>query len=380
MTLLTQLTDRAAVQEAIDEFVALGRTAFLTRYGFGKSRDYLVRDPRTGMDCDSKAIAGVAFGKQYPDEGPLSPDRFSGGEATVVPVLTALGYSIIRIGEDWTEDEVVATVVDYFEMLRAESLGLAYNKSAHNAALRKQLRGRSKSSVELKHQNISAVLAALGLPYIQGYKPRGNTQLLLRKSVQAYVLKQHVIVGSIIDAMEEVKQPREKAFLAALVDPPSPKAFAESALPVFRQRLPRKLDYAARDEANRKLGRAGEQWAIGFEQQRLTELGHPELFQGLDWVADTQGDGAGYDILSFEHDGQSRFIEVKTTNSGIASPFLVSHNELEFSREAGNQFYLYRVFQFRNEPRLFTLRGDLSQHVYLKPTDYRASFLQALGS
>ncbi|MGS7532202.1 hypothetical protein ACVMKR_26545, partial [Escherichia coli] len=49
----------------------------------------------------------------------------------------------------------------------------------------------------------------------------------------------------------------------------------------------------ARDEANRKLGRAGEQWVIGYEQQRLTELGHPELFQRLDWVSDTQGDGAG---------------------------------------------------------------------------------------
>nr|WP_256595980.1 DUF3883 domain-containing protein [Pseudomonas sp. RW407] len=108
--------------------------------------------------------------------------------------------------------------------------------------------------------------------------------------------------------------------------------------------------------------------------------GPSRAISNLEWVADSQGDGAGYDILSFERDGQSRFIEVKTTNSGIASPFLVSHNELEFSKEAGNQFYLYRVFRFRNEPRLFTLRGDLSQHVYLKPTDYRASFLQALGS
>ncbi|MCV5934814.1 DUF3883 domain-containing protein, partial [Escherichia coli] len=70
----------------------------------------------------------------------------------------------------------------------------------------------------------------------------------------------------------------------------------------LRQRLPRKFDYAARDEANRKLGRAGEQWVIGYEQQRLTELGHPELFQRLDWVSDTQGDGAGFDILSFEED------------------------------------------------------------------------------
>ncbi|MFS3261930.1 protein NO VEIN domain-containing protein [Escherichia coli] len=47
---------------------------------------------------------------------------------------------------------------------------------------------------------------------------------------------------------------------------------------------------------------------------------------------------------------------------------MVSHNELEFSKEAGDQFHLYRVFQFRDGPRLFTLPGDLSQHVHLKPT------------
>jgi len=373
MSQLSQLRSPAAVQAAIDEFVQLGRTKFLERYGFGKSRDFLVRDPKTGTDCDSKAIAGVAYGKQFPDQGPLTADSFSGGESTVVPALTKLGFTIIRIGEDWSEAEVEATVRDYFEMLRAEAAGVAYNKSEHNHALRRLLNGRSKSSVELKHQNISAVLDALGLPYINGYKPRGNSQLLLRKSVQAYVLKHQQAVGAIVDALEEVKLPSEKTYLAALVEAPKREAFVPSPAKV-RERMPRKFDFAARDEANRKLGRAGEQWVIEFEQQRLSAAGHPELFQRLDWVSDTQGDGAGFDILSFEDEAQHRFIEVKTTNGGVGSSFLVSHNELEFSKEAGEQFYLYRVFQFRQGPRLFTLTGDLAQHLHLKPTDYRASF------
>lgn len=105
----------------------------------------------------------------------------------------------------------------------------------------------------------------------------------------------------------------------------------------------------------------------------------PRAFQRLDWVSDTRGDGAGFDILSFEEDAHERFIEVKTTNGGVGSSFLVSHNELEFSKEAGDQFHLYRVFQFRDGPRLFTLPGDLSQHVHLKPTDYRASFRSLVG-
>lgn len=378
MSQLSQLRSPAAVQAAIDEFVRLGRTQFLARYGYSKSRDFLVRDPKTGTDCDSKAIAGVAFGKQFPEQGPLTVDSFSGGEATVVPALTNLGFRIIRIGQDWSQAEVDATVQDYFDMLRAEAAGEPYNKSEHNQALRRLLNGRSKSSVELKHQNISAVLDAIGLPYINGYKPRGNSQLLLRKSVQAYVLKHHQAVGNIVDALEELKLPGEKTYHAALVEPPQREAFVPSSAHV-RQRLPRKLDYAARDEANRKLGRAGEQWVIGYEQHRLTERGHPELFQRLDWVSDTQGDGAGFDILSFEDDARERFIEVKTTNGGAGASFLVSHNELMFSQEVEEQFHLYRVFQFRDGPRLFTFSGDLSLHVHLTPTDYRASFRSVVG-
>jgi hypothetical protein len=97
-----------------------------------------------------------------------------------VPALKRPWFTIIRIGEDWSEAEVAAPVTDCFEMLRAEAAGLPFNKSEHNQVLRQQLNGRSKSSVELKHQNISAVLDALGLPYINGYKPRVNSQLLLR--------------------------------------------------------------------------------------------------------------------------------------------------------------------------------------------------------
>lgn len=52
---------------------------------------------------------------------------------------------------------------------------------------------------------------------------------------------------------------------------------------------------------------------------------------------------------------------------------------MEFSKEACEQFYHYRVFQFRGGPRLFMLSGDLSQHVHLKATDYRASFRGITG-
>jgi hypothetical protein len=139
-------------------------------------------------------------------------------------------------------------------------------------------------------------------------------------------------------------------------------------------RLPRKVDFAARDELNRKLGRTGEQWVLGFEQQRLQDAGLPELFQKVDWVSDRLGDGAGYDILSYDTNDRPRYIEVKTTNGTHTSAFIISRNELEFSQETGDAFHLYRVFQFRASPLLYMLHGDVSKQLHLEPIDYRASF------
>lgn len=371
---LSHLRSPLAVQTALDEFVRLGRSAFLERYGFGKSRDFLVRDPRSGELCDSKAIVGAAYAYQFPGKGPLRPTDFSGGEATVVQKLQSLGFQVIRIGEDWSAEEVDLTVVSYFEMLRLDAGRANYNKSEFNAALRLKLRGRSKASVELKHQNISAVLHSMDLPFIPGYKPRGNVQLLLRKAVQKFVLEHSNAVRKIVDMLEDISTPAEETFKAVIVAPPTTEVVAKVEVIGPRVRLPRKIDFAARDEANRRLGRAGEHWVINFEHRRLADAGQPELFQRLDWVSDRLGDGAGYDILSYDAADRARYIEVKTTNGTYTSSFIISRNELEFSQEAGDAFFLYRLFQFRQKPTLYMLQGDVSKQLHLEPIDYRASF------
>jgi hypothetical protein len=145
-----------------------------------------------------------------------------------------------------------------------------------------------------------------------------------------------------------------------------------------RLRLPRKLDFAQRDENNRRLGYAGEEWTVGFEGHRLDTSGLRELVTQIDWVSARLGDGAGYDIKSFDSATRPRFIEVKTTNGGALTPFNVSRNEVEFSREAGDEFYLYRVFDFSVAPRLFILRGNLVETVALEPVDYRARLTAAV--
>jgi hypothetical protein len=88
---------------------------------------------------------------------------------------------------DWTEDEVETIVKDYFQMLQLELNKEKFNKTFHRSLLLPQLDNRSEGSIEFKHQNISAVLAEIGVPFIRGYKPRYNYQQLLADEVSKFI-------------------------------------------------------------------------------------------------------------------------------------------------------------------------------------------------
>lgn len=370
------IRDPAAVRAAMDEYDRLGRSYFLEKYGYAKAREYMLRDPATGRLYDSKAIVGAAYCYAFAGRAPLAPSDFSGGEATVEHLLHALGFEVVRIGNDWTRAEVEVTVRDYFAMLHQEALGTEFSKAEHNQQLRQALSTRSRGSIEMKHQNISAVLDHLGLPFIRGYKPRGNFQALLREVVLEHLQKDQSVMQGIVDALQEQVTPGNRTYKGVLIDTPKPEA---TPAPQKRLRLPRKLDYAARDERNRNLGFNGESWVVGFEENRLRSEDRPDLTDRIDWVSQRCGDGTGYDILSFEANETARFIEVKTTNGGSLTPFFVSQNELEFSEEMEDAFSLYRVFEFAKSPRLFIVRGALHNSLQLEAIDYRARLKAAVG-
>ena len=111
-----------------------------------------------------------------------------------------------------------------------------------------------------------------------------------------------------------------------------------------------------------------------FERRRLGQRGREHLANRVEHTAQVRGDGAGYDVLSFEEDGRERYIEVKTTAYAKETPFFISEGELSFANAHQQQFRIYRVFDFRAAPRLFELRGRPDNHCRLDPTTYRASF------
>ena len=250
-----------------------------------------------------------------------------------------------------------------------------FNKAAHNRALRHHLDDRSRSAVERKHQNVSAVLIELGVPYIDGYKPLGNVQRLLREVVQEHLPEFEALVA------RDVEEPQRPVpigdLLDILVDPP------ESTAREIRQLRPEyvvpgrtagTVDYLRREARNRSLGGAGEALVMDYERLRLERAGKDHLARNIEQVSKTMGDRAGYDIRSYHADGRDRFIEVKTTRYGRYTPFYISDGEVRFSKAHADSYHLYRVFGFRKSPQLFTLPGEVGQHVRLQATTYRAQF------
>jgi len=275
---------------------------------------------------------------------------------------------------DWSPEEVEAIVADYLQMLTMELAGQNFSKTEHRRRLQSNLKGRSDGSIEFKHGNISAAMIDLGFPYIRGYKPRANYQALL-----AIVAEQQVRGETTLDqvALAAVQQPAvapvQTDFSRVKSDAPLKQHRAKEfeSAQIFRAV---KRDYLERESRNRSLGLAGEEFVTQFEHWRLIELGQRRLAEKVQHVSQTKGDGLGYDVLSFDSDGKERFIEVKTTTFGRDTPFFVSRGELALSHGAKDQFHLYRLFEFRNAPRLFDLAGSLEQHCLLDPLTYRASF------
>ena len=277
-------------------------------------------------------------------------------------------------GEDWSRLEVEACVADYLQMLTLELNGQRFTKTSRIQNLMLRLDGRSKSSVEYKFRNISMVMEELGWPAVTGYKSLENYQLLLLEVVELQLLSNVALQEAVQAAVERPATAVPMEDLSAIWVP-SPKVAGrvrEAPANYTPRFSPAKRDYLAREARNRSLGRAGEEFVMELEVRRLHMAGKKTLSERVEHVAATQGDGLGYDVLSFEENGRERLIEVKTTSFGELTPFFVSRNELARSEADAERFRLYRVFDFRERPRLFNLPGAITLHCTLDPVSYLA--------
>ncbi len=273
-----------------------------------------------------------------------------------------------KAGTTWSFDEIDTIFADYLAMLQIELEGGSYNKAERNLKLQGEI-GRSKGSIEYKHQNISAVMERLGLPFILGYKPARNYQAMLFDTI-ARQLDRGEIANRLANEIKDVEVPTKGLdfFEAPILQP------EQEPLDRTVRRVIRHFDPAKRDSMARKLGKAGERFLYHAEQNRLSSLGRDDLAGKVRWVSIEDGDGAGYDILSYSATGEKRLLEVKTTNGPVTTPFWISRNELKVADENRDVYRLARLYQFSRFPEAFKLRPPLSNHVHLNATEYIASF------
>ena len=274
----------------------------------------------------------------------------------------------------WSDVENDAIVADYFQMLGQESAGQVLNKRGRNRQLQ-QIIGRSHASIEQKHRNISAILLALGEDWIEGYKPASHFQASLIDAVLRWLRA---------NAEWFERPPRHSSLTSHIV---TEKAELWIGPPPTRQNAPppidlpqtlalsRHLNVAERDALNRTLGRAGEERALAHERATLLHAGRHDLAERVRWVSDEEGDGAGFDIASFEPDGRTRLIEVKTTNGWDRTPFHISRNELAVADARRDEWCLLRLWNFSRAPKAFELRPPLEAYIELTPTSFQADLI-----
>ena len=269
-------------------------------------------------------------------------------------------------GTVWNDREIEIIVADYLDMLQLELGGKKFNKAGRNRVLQDRL-GRAKGSIEYKHRNISAVLEMLGMPFIEGYKPAVNYQTRLFKIIEEQL---DGLVVRLSDRPDDFDVPPAGI---EFHDPPQRRETLKEVSTEIRLILDR-ADPAARDARARKLGEAGERCLFQSEQNRLSSIGRDDLAGMVRWVSKEDGDGAGYDILSFSARGEQRWLEVKTTNGPATTPFWITRNELRVSEENPACFRLVRLYDLSRAPAAFQLKPPLLDHVFLSATQYKASF------
>lgn len=277
-----------------------------------------------------------------------------------------------RSGKPWSNEEVDLTVRDYFEMLIKWLDGRKFNKTDHRLALQPRLQGRTEASIEYKHQNISAALFDLELPYLPGYRPARNYQQLLRAKVLELLDGDPSLRARLVGAATTVQPPNlaEIDINSVFVAPPKPNRRISSNVR-NQQRTGPPIDFGILDAQNRALGAQGEQYVLDLEKKRLLTANREDLASSVEMVSQTRGPDAGYDIRSFEKDGTEIHIEVKTTNGSNNTPFLITLNEVRASEALCESYRVYRVFDFSQEPKIYVLCGSVRQSCSLEPQLFR---------
>ncbi len=127
-------------------------------------------------------------------------------------------------------------------------------------------------------------------------------------------------------------------------------------------------DHDSKLKRNKRIGDLGEQIVLQYEKEHcLAHLAHKVIHSSK-----SEGDGLGYDILSFEVNGSEKFIEVKATTGDLGRSFFLTGAEVARSKKEGNKYFLYRLYNLDEKNMTadyFIVQGDLTEYCR-NPTEF----------
>jgi hypothetical protein len=388
----------------------LGRERFLAKYGFGKAREYFVF--HEGRHYDSKAIAGVAYGYEHPNEGPLSADSFSGGENTVRKALQQLGFTVVkRVPE---HRELGALVLVENEV----TVGGEYDFWADDTGARyqfpNQYRNRVRPGVPFvyyrgvrradgrrgaaeyfgtgvigevwpdpeqpsdtppRHRRWFCAIEEyrpfrVPLPAKRSGKPYENIKTAMGwrtgvREIPVVVFNELLeAAGAATKGQQWPRTPVEDATIteteAADVLVRRPRSASRAGLGLRRP--------------SRELKQIGD-WAEELVYRWLFEKLEPAERDTLDWVAQ-RGETPGWDISYRATSGAHIHVEVKATKLGRFSGIDVTGNEWQAATSAGETYVLALVTKAMSSEPSVALVWNPAKHVAdnalgIEPTGYR---------
>lgn len=109
-----------------------------------------------------------------------------------------------------------------------------------------------------------------------------------------------------------------------------------------------------------KVGKLGEEFVFNYEKQILLMAGMAELADKIVWHRNEKSDRTpGWDITSFDEQGNAKYIEVKATIGESISSVIITNNEAEKMQQlkVSNDYFIYLVTNILRNPKIEVLRN-----------------------
>lgn len=161
-----------------------------------------------------------------------------------------------------------------------------------------------------------------------------------------------------------------KDFTGTYVDASSSRIVRKSNV---SKSSPRHINFEELNKKKKTVGTFGELLIVNDEIEKLNIIG---IDKEVEHVAITQGDGLGYDIVSYDEKGEKMYIEVKTTSTDRIDNFYLSPKEIEM---ANNENYrIYRVYNLDMKTGEYDVmifdNYDIQKLFKYVPVSYRVEF------